>query len=476
MTEVTKTRDEDLSVQEHCIDLPGETVQCWIGGGTDKLRVLLRKHRDVIFDIHLGTGQTYTLETTQSDFYNVRDKKLVRAKQHGKVTFCDGERMHVWVSRNFRGALVLKSDTQVIYKLEPNKWDTHQYGDDPKEKPAPIIVTIGAKGPPRPPALTKTGNSVVAPHPPAVAAPAGLTISAQTALPTALPHSLPVICVIDGTANGMPTELMEYFKKGGDHSGFSDIDPNHVSTRNWLWGQAAGAAAYTKDNWEWLRASLDGKTSKGFKLVRAQVHFVRGKVRFYFSGYSNENTIFGRGGFGPAHDRILTIFAGAGKTASTFAATFKGVASTFKEYALVSFIFGSATAIAEWKEDARKDGYDLAAALLTTTVKAVLAAGVTTLVVAGILWFVMVAVGVTMPVILVGSLTLLVGFGANYIIEAGDKSFGRTVSHDESNSDGAAAVIAPSLRKLGNDAAERIEGNWRYLMYKMSSDYREIAF
>jgi hypothetical protein len=77
MTKASKTTDNDLVVQEHCIDLPGESVQCWIGGGTDKLKVVLRKHRDVIFDIHLGNGKTYTLESTESDFYNVRDKKLV---------------------------------------------------------------------------------------------------------------------------------------------------------------------------------------------------------------------------------------------------------------------------------------------------------------------------------------------------------------------------------------------------------------
>lgn len=68
MTEEKKTIDGGLMVQEHCIDLPGESVQCWIGGGIDKLKVILRKHRDVIFDIHLGNGKTYTLESTESDF------------------------------------------------------------------------------------------------------------------------------------------------------------------------------------------------------------------------------------------------------------------------------------------------------------------------------------------------------------------------------------------------------------------------
>jgi hypothetical protein len=74
MTTDNKTGNVDLTVQEHCIDLPGESVQCWIGGGTDKLKVILRKHRDVVFDIHLDNSGTYTVESTESDFYAPRDR------------------------------------------------------------------------------------------------------------------------------------------------------------------------------------------------------------------------------------------------------------------------------------------------------------------------------------------------------------------------------------------------------------------
>jgi hypothetical protein len=473
MTTAAKTSDDDLSVQEHCIDLPGETVQCWIGGGTDKLKVILRKHRDVIFDIHLGNGRNYTLETTESDFYNVRDKKLVSAAQHRKVSFKDGERMHLWVGRNFRGALVLKSDEHVIYKVEPAKWDQHPYGEDPKEKPAPIIVAIGGA------TVSPTAHKKISDHYLSAQDKSALptpVITARAAFASALELTFPVVCVIDGKTDGMPSEIAEYFAKGGDHSGFSDIDPNHVGTRNWIWGQATGMAAYARDNWEWLRASLDGKTSRGFNLVKAQVHYVKGKVRFYFSGYSNSNTIFGRGGFGPAHDRIMTVFAGAGKTSSTFAATAKGVAGTFKENALVSFIFGSVTAIAEWKDDIHKDGYDLAAALLTTTVKAILAAALTTLFVAAIVWFLMFLFGATLTVIMVGALTIGVAVAVNYGVEAIDKLIGRSVTHDQTNTDGTAGVIVPWIRKAGDMVTEKIHENWSYLMYEMSADYKEIQF
>jgi hypothetical protein len=288
--------------------------------------------------------------------------------------------------------------------------------------------------------------------------------------------SCPVVCIIDGKVEGMPAHIIEHFKKGGDHSGFSDIDPNHVATRNWLWGQAAGTGAYIKDNWDWLRASLDGRTSKGFQLVKAQVHFVRGKVRFYFSGYSNSNIVFGRGGFGPSHERIMSIFAGVGKTKSAFASTLKGVAGTFKQTALVSFIFGTATAYAEWQDDVHKDGYDFAAALITTTVKTILAAVVTTLVVALIVWLVMIGIGAALSVIAVGLITIGVGFIANYLIEAADKLAGRTITKDQSNTDGVASIVAQYMREQGNAAVERIHKNWHYLMHKMSRDFQEIVF
>jgi hypothetical protein len=471
MATSSKTTDSDMVVQEHCIDLPGESVQCWIGGGTDKLKVILRKHRDVIFDINLGNGTDYTLETTESDFYNVRDKKIVSAVNHGRVTFKDGERMHVWVSRGFRGKLVLKSGAHVLYKVEPNEWDKSSYSDDPKEKPAPIIVAIG--GNPAPPSASNKMTPGTQPSGPARSMP---TMAAAPDPAAAQGFSCPVVCVIDGKVEGMPADIVEHFKKGGDHSAFADIDPNHVATRNWIWGQVMGTAAFVKDNWEWLRASLDGKTSKGFQLVKAQVHYVRGKVRFYFSGYSNSNTIFGRGGFGPAHDRIMTIFSGTGKTTSTFSATLKGIMGTFQKSAFVSFIFGAATAYAEWKSDIHKDGYDFAAALFTTTIKAILVSTVVTLIVAALVWLVMVAAGVAVPIIVIGALIIGAGVLVNYVVEAGDKYIGRTATHDQSNTDGAASVIASWTRDASHAIQEKVHQNWQYLMHKMSSDYREMTF
>ena len=107
------TSDLSSRQQSVCIDLPGEMVTCW--RSTDKVQVILRKHRDVIFDISLASRKTYTVESNGSDFYHANEKKLIAGKGRQRVQFNDGDRLHLWVSRDFNGELVLKSGaTQMI--------------------------------------------------------------------------------------------------------------------------------------------------------------------------------------------------------------------------------------------------------------------------------------------------------------------------------------------------------------------------
>lgn len=474
MATANQTRKTSPVTQEHCIDLPGETVQCWVGSGTDKLKVILRKHRDVVFDLKLGNGKTYTVESTESDFYNARDKKIVFAARRTPVTFSDGERLHLWVSRGFRGALIVKCDKKIVAKVAPNEWDQHQYGGDPKEKPAPIIISMGKDVPIARPAIpvatqkkTVTAQAAQPSHSPSPS-------PATPRLASAPVHeeTCPLVCVVDADSKNIPADVLQAMKKGGDGSGYSKIDPNHVLTRNWIWGAVAGGMAYVDDNWEWLRASVDGKTHTGFRFVSAKIHYVRGKVRFYFSGFSNANKVFGRGGFGPGNQKIMSIFSGVGKSSSSFKAVAAGIAGTFKGNALVSFIFGSVTAWAEWKDDVKKDGYDLAAGILMSVLKAILSAAIVVLIVAGIVLMVMVAIGGSLTVLALGVISLVFSFIVGYFVEAGDKAIGQKITGDENNNDGLSSVIAPWLRKAGQVISE----NFEYLKSKMPKDYSEISF
>lgn len=451
----TKTKAAP-TVQDVCINLPGETVQCW--RSSDNIKVILRKHRDVIFELKLAQGRTYTVESTGSDFYNANEKKLVRGKNAASIPFNDGERLHLWIARNFQGEILLKSAGKLMLKLEPGKLDAQQYDDAPKTKPVPIIIALGVSpnlsdGPVRKAAYPLRTPQTVN--------------SASSVSPVAAPvdDDCTLICVVDGDVKGIPADIWKALKEGGGDSGFADLDPNNIATRNWLCGQLAGAGAYIGDNWEWLRASLDGKTHTGFKVVKAKIHYVKGKARFYFSGYSKYNRVFGPGGFGPGHDRIISIFGGAGKASSLFKATTAGIAGTFKGNALVSFIFGSATALAEWKSDVSKDGYDLAAALLTTVVKSVFSAAATVVIVTCLVMVVMFVFGVSMSVVAIGALTLGVGVAVNYGTDALDKKLGRIVL-GESNQDGLSAALAEHMR-------QSVHYHWYYLKKKLLWSYEE---
>jgi len=456
-------KEKAFSQQEVCIDLPGEKVEVWLSGSN--LLVTLRKHRDVVLDFNLGDGKSYTVESTDSDFYNANTKKIVFSKRKEKISFRDGERLHIWITRNFKGFLIIKCGEKLLFKLEPNKIDQHQYDEDSKTKPAPIIIALGKNSVVAVPSANKrlNNNNPISKH---------SAVQPSQPAPAHASHECSVVCVVEGKLTGAPQRILDYFKKGGGNSGLADIDINEVATRNWLLGQFAGISAYTRDNWSWLRASIDSKTHQGLKLVRAQIHMVRGKVRFYFSGYSKFNTIFGPGGFGPGHDRVLNIFAGAGKTTSSFKAVGQGVLGSFKGNALVSFIFSSATAIAEWKDDVSKDGYDLTANLLMGIIKTIIVAALTAAVVAVIILVVMAVSSISLPVLAVGALTVAVGVGIGYVIDAGDKFLGRVITGEKNNTDGLSGAVAPWLRKAGKE----IEAGWNYLMEKFPNDYGEIVF
>lgn len=127
----------ETKAQEVCVDLPGQRVQCW--RSSDKVKVILRKHRDVIFDINITKDATYTVES-KSEFYSPREKKLLK-----KASFFNGEKFQIWVGREFRELLVLKVDDAVMGQYQVNELDPTNYGDDPKEKPEPLLIALGTR-------------------------------------------------------------------------------------------------------------------------------------------------------------------------------------------------------------------------------------------------------------------------------------------------------------------------------------------
>lgn len=475
-----KPRVVPQDTQQVCIDLPGEDVR--YVAHKPKLEIMLRKHRDVVFDIQLFKGMAYSVEADQSDFYNARDKKIVLHAKKQTVMFKDGERLHLWVARSFKGSLIVKANDKVIGRYEPAALDQTRYDTEPTTKPAPLMIVLKntpSEGQaPTSPGHAKANNAgaldgmdkwTLHPVPTAFGLDA-LTLYSRQRPSTPVIEQHPTVAVIDGDAKGMPEKIKDYFAGGGGKSGLADADPNEVMTRNWLLGQLAGVAAYAGDNWNWLRHSINRQADGAFKLVSAKVSYVRGKVRIYFTGYSARNPVFGPGGHGPGNAKILQIYAGIGKAGSMFKSTAMAVGGTFKGNALISFIFGSATSWAEWQADAQKDGYDLAAALITGLVKTLIAAVLAVAAVVIALAALMIVFKTTVAAIFVGALTLIAGWAASYGLEALDKRAGKAWL-GQHNTDGTAAGVAPWLRDMGKWLSE----SWEHLNAKFPNDYQPWA-
>ena len=436
MTATTAPVENELAVQEHCIDLPGESVQCWLGGGTDKLRVVLRKHRDIVFDINLGNGKNYTVEATHSDFYNAIDKKIVYAARHGKVTFRDGERMHLWVSRGFRGALVLKCEGLEISKVEPNEWDRHRHSDDPKEKPAPILVTIGS-----PPAAIER-------------------------VPTRLAEDEISMHVHVASRDRAPPAILKFFQDGGESL---QLDSENILTRNWITSQLAGTAGYVFDNHKWITEL------KGCKFYLQRVNHSGGpKVYMVFSGNQRLRELITASRYGLTHTKVMRITGGAGGARQAWSAAKGAVKDTLKVFAkeegkmvvkggAMAVVFTVAMDIAEWYKDyseigpdgVPKKGFDdLFSKLSTDLVKAGIVAALTTATIA-IGFTLLAASGVTIaaPVVLIVLGTIAVSIAWSFLLDKVDRAIGRAL-HEEDTTKWLAkkfSSIAEFLSKATKD-------------------------
>ncbi|QYD72559.1 hypothetical protein KZJ38_22840 [Paraburkholderia edwinii] len=91
-----------LVKSKHYIDLPGESPKSRLWPGVNNL-IILRKHRDVVFDIKLGNGATYTVTTDRPEHEYGRFFDPNRNLNVTKVMFQDGEPCHIWLGRTFPG-------------------------------------------------------------------------------------------------------------------------------------------------------------------------------------------------------------------------------------------------------------------------------------------------------------------------------------------------------------------------------------
>lgn len=344
------------TTQDVCIDLPGEAVKCW--RSSDNIRVILRKHRDVIFDINLRKDAIYTVEST-SDFYSPREKKLLR-----KAAFFDGERLHIWVGREFRGLLTLKLNDAVIGRYEVNKLDAASYGADPKIKPEPLLIVLGQKQEAEPFACTPNdpfgiGRTQLVLSPtiePRLQFLSKLGSQFDYTYPQETPEVKEYVVVTEvgaaeiqlqvlqqlesGPVTGRPTELFAEPKQGSENSllyralgaAAMNISGNETITSNWF----KETAGYLQENFRSLnkitmtiriekkakgkyRALIKGKPMT--QLVAQSLGGGKAKVQHHHSALGAEKSRFIDGGFGKSGK---AGYGGARRMVMTASENFRG--------------------------------------------------------------------------------------------------------------------------------------------------------
>lgn len=427
--------------QRTCIDLPGETVRCYFY--KSKLQIMLRKHRDVIFEINLGKGAAYTIEADQADFYNARDKKLVEFRRKQKVTFKDGERMHMWVSREFKGHLLLKSNGKLLARYEPNAIDPTRYDADPATKPAPLIVVMGyGDSAPFSTSRSGTAGQCTAANPKGLSAeelmrmpfheqrlysmtgetkfiPVGTTQAAGQS-----PQDMYVVEVKNPDAHDMPESIASFIKHGGEETA---VDTTGIMTRNWLFGQIAGAGAYYSDNYKWINELWNQK----FRLQKV-VHKNVG-LRYYivFKGNPGLRQYITAARYGVLNSKVISISGGAASLKGIRHAAWDATKGSLKKAGALAVIFTIALDTAEWLGDyeqrdlktgkPKKDFFDLATKIGIDLVKAGVSAALGALAMAAAVALGALTVGIA---VVVGAIVVSIAVGV--LLDYLDKRTGAT--------------------------------------------------
>lgn len=420
-SQAPKERVIPEDTQQVCIDLPGEIIRCVVH--KPKLEIMLRHHRDVIFDIKMKAGTQYTVEADMSEFYNPRDKKIVPVRQ--KVSFVDGERFHLYLGREFGGHLILKANGKFIHAYHIRDIDRKRYGSDPAIKPAPFIVTMHAPTSPQPVAAPTDAEQVMR----VIEIKKPNYVEQKNAAPT-------------------PPEVVKFFMEGGEAT---DLDPNKIITQNWIISQLAGSQAYLIDNRAWAKELMSTK----FRLERV-MHKSGPAIYMIFNQRAGLRTLMNAARYSMTNTKIIKITAGAGDARQTWGAARGAMNDSVKVFAKeegrvvmkgggIAVLFTMAMDTAEWYKDysqigadgkPKKDFTDLFSKIGIDIVKAGLSAAIASAAVAGFLSAVIFVAGlasvtIAAPVALIVVGTLIVAIGVGYLLDLADKKIAISLGEED---------------------------------------------
>jgi hypothetical protein len=436
-----------LIKSKHYIDLPGENPKSKLWPGVNNL-IILRKHRDVVFDVKLGNGVTYTVLTDrpQSEYGRFYDPK--RNLNVTKVTFKDGEPCHVWVGRTFEGSLILTQGDKELGRYPIRKMDcTQGCTEDPKDKPAPMLIVLHDDKELAKSLLTLQDAALASTQSSASITAAfnraksqvGLSSSPFEDRPQPLTATVANTQGLTVTRNGqqevlqmvhlfevkptggvnVPEAVWQFFVNGDEKF---KIDPNQILNRNWILGQMAGVGGYFRDALSGEEAWLRKFWNRTFYLVRSS-----GKFVMMFATGPEDWRILGVLLTGyrkvvSAGSQIMTIAGGAGKLGTTAKAAWSAAHDSVIHGAGMALAFTMAVDAMVWFKDYRenkKDLYVLFASLGIDMLKAGLVAGLTSISVSAALtvaatWL---ATGVAIPVLSIAIGTVVVTIFIAYSVD-----------------------------------------------------------
>lgn len=387
------------------IDLPGQPIQCWTTD-VEKLTVILRKHRDIVFDIDMSLGKTYTVRSELSEMYDTRTKKLVHPGE--AVNFTDAEILHLWIGRDFKGKILLFEGVNLIGAYPVAKLDPEIANMDPVFKPAPINV------------IMKTERILNSRRAFEVIQPDG-SYSIPPMLSVHENEKFLQVVEIDQKKSDVPREIADFFKHGGE----KEIMPSGgVATHNWIMNQVAAQSGYISDNKDWMKELYKQKIT-----LKAMDHAGGRKMYVILTGSTSARRNLSAARYASTNTKVLAFSFGAGSAAGLRHASWGAVKGNFSGAGRLAMLFTMTLDIAEWLGDfeqrdpitgkPKQDISDLFIKLGIDVAKNLINSAITSYV-AGL--SLMLLAGAPIVVIIVGTMliSVAVGFGMDLL----DKRYG----------------------------------------------------
>ena len=383
------------------IDLPDEPWESNTFNG--QLDIVLRRPRDVIININLPSPfAKFTLEADQDCFYDIKTKQRLK-----KMDYANGEKVHLWLGRDFKGSLFLKSGKTIYANFEISKLfeqeKKHALYSDHTYKPAPLMLEASSDN--------KNESFDL------------------------LPQQEMMHVVEVKSESQAPSYILSAIHSGSESL---KLDSQNVVTINWIVTQVVGSAGYGLDNKQWI-------TELWNKPIRLQQVKHKSGIKNYiiFKGNARLRTLFTASRYAADNAKVLSILGGAGSFKGTAKAAWSaanpalasGSGTSIRPTGVgIAVIFSIGISVAEWYVDYNtldatgkptKDFFDLAGTVGVSLVKTVVAGGAGSLVLSIFATFGLMA-SLTPIGLVIGAAAIVISIGVGFYLDKKDTKYSAT--------------------------------------------------